>query len=203
MNLRNRSSTYGLVSILLHWLVAVAVIGLFVSGLWMVDLSYYDVWYHRAPELHKSVGVVAVVLLAARMIWRWVSGVPKPEPGARPWEIRVAHWVHRLLMIGIPAVAAAGYLISTAKGDPVPVFDLFSIPAILYGLPRQADVAGAIHFWLAVALVSLAGLHTLAALKHHFIDRDATLIRMLGLKRGGKLQTTTASSVSNQQRRET
>ena len=75
----------------------------------------------------------------------------------------------------------AGYLITTADGQPVAVFDRFQLPATLYGLENQADLAGQWHDGLAIALVSLAGLHTLAALKHHFIDRDDTLVRMLRL----------------------
>jgi cytochrome b561 len=63
------------------------------------------------------------------------------------------------------------------------VFGLFAVPATLHGLPRQEDVAGKIHYWLAIGVISVAGLHTLAAFKHHFIDRDATLLRMLGRKR--------------------
>lgn len=183
MRLRNTANTYGMISIVLHWLVAVVVISLFVSGLWMVDLGYYDVWYHRAPAIHKSVGVLLLLVMGARLVWRWIGRVPEPEPGARPWEVRLARWVHLLLYVGILAIITAGYLISTAKGDPVNVFDLFSVPATIQGLPRQADVAGAIHYWLAVAVISLAGVHALAAFKHHFIDRDATLLRMLGLKR--------------------
>lgn len=183
MQLRNTSTTYGLISIVLHWLVAAAVIGLFVSGLWMVDLTYYDPWYNRAPELHKSVGMVVVLAVAARLLWRRFGGAPAPVSDARPWEIRVARWVHRLLLAGVLAVAAAGYLMSTAKGDPVRVFDLVFVPALVEGLPRQADRAGAIHYWLAIALIALAGVHALAAVKHHVVDRDATLTRMLGLKR--------------------
>lgn len=200
MALRNSPTSYGVISIVLHWLVAVAVIGLFVSGLWMVDLGYYDDWYHRAPELHKSVGVAVLAMVLARFPWRWIGGVPDPVPGARAWETRVTHWVHRLLLLGLLATIAAGYLISTAKGDPVDVFGLFTLPATITGLPRQADVAGAAHYWLAVALISLAGVHALAALKHHFIDRDATLTRMLGWKSAATIPPTTAPLVPSEQR---
>ena len=78
------------------------------------------------------------------------------------------------------AVIVAGYLISTADGEPISVFGWFSVPATLSGLPDQADVAGEIHLYLAWALVVFAVLHALAALKHHFVDRDPTLKRMLG-----------------------
>ena len=76
----------------------------------------------------------------------------------------------------------AGYLISTAEGVGIPVFGLFEVPALISNLPDQADVAGVVHLWLAWAVVVFAGLHGLIALKHHFIDRDATLARMLGRK---------------------
>ena len=74
----------------------------------------------------------------------------------------------------------SGYLISTADGRGVSVFGLFEVPASLTGIPDQEDVAGVLHEWLAWGLIILAGLHALAAIKHHFIDRDATLSRMLG-----------------------
>ena len=76
----------------------------------------------------------------------------------------------------------AGYLISTAEGVGIPVFGLFEVPALITNLPDQADVAGVVHLYLAWTVVIFAGLHGLVALKHHFIDRDATLTRMLGRK---------------------
>ena len=74
----------------------------------------------------------------------------------------------------------AGYLISTADGKAIDVFDGFVVPATLTGIPEQADLMVDIHFWLAMLLLAVSSLHSLAALKHHFIDRDATLVRMFG-----------------------
>jgi len=74
----------------------------------------------------------------------------------------------------------SGYLISTADGRPISVFGWFEVPALLTSIPNQEDVAGLVHEYLAWGLVILAGLHGLAALKHHFIDRDPTLLRMFG-----------------------
>jgi cytochrome b561 len=183
MKLRNTASHYGAVHILLHWLVAATVIGLFGSGVWMVELGYFDPWYNRAPALHKAFGIMLVAVMLVRLLWRWGNGVPEAEPGVRRWETRAAHWVHAALYSGVFAAVISGYLIATAKGVPITVFDLFSVPATLHGLPRQADVAGEFHTYIAYGLIGLAGLHALAALKHHLIDRDATLLRMLGLKR--------------------
>jgi cytochrome b561 len=183
MILRNTPSTYGAVHIVLHWLTAVSVIGLFASGLWMVELGYYDPWYNRAPALHKAFGIVLVVVMLIRLVWRWGNGVPEPEPGVRRWETQAAHWVHAALHLGVFAAVISGYLIATAKGAPVAVFDLFSVPATIHGLDRQEDIAGDFHYFVSYGLIGLAGLHALAALKHHMIDRDATLLRMLGMKR--------------------
>lgn len=183
MKLRNTPLSYGAVHILLHWLVAVSVIGLFASGVWMVGLTYYDPWYHPAPALHKAFGIVLVAVMLIRLFWRWSNGVPEPEPGVRRWEAQAAHLVHIVLYLGVFAAAVSGYLIATAKGDPVDVFELFSVPATIHGLHRQEDVAGEFHYLISYALIGLAGMHALAALKHHLIDRDATLLRMLGMKR--------------------
>ena len=80
------------------------------------------------------------------------------------------------------ALAASGYLISTADGRPIEVFELFSVPATLSGLEHQADIAGWAHQLLGYALLGMTVLHAGAALKHHFVDRDKTLRRMLRSK---------------------
>ena len=181
MRFRNTRDSYGLVAILVHWVVALVVIGLFVLGLWMVELTYYDVWYRQAPHIHKSVGILLLLLMLGRVLWRLVNPTPRLEPGTTPLEQALARTAHRLLYLLIFAVIVAGYLISTADGRSVDVFGLFSVPALISGIPNMEDVAGKVHLVLAVTLVSLAGVHALAALKHHFLDKDRTLKRMLGV----------------------
>jgi len=76
MQLRNSSRRYGIISISLHWIFAIAVYGMFGLGLWMVTLSYYDGWYHQAPELHKSIGVLLMLgFRPTRRGWS-TSGLP-------------------------------------------------------------------------------------------------------------------------------
>lgn len=180
MQWRNSPSRYGLVSLFLHWGSALAVFGLFALGLWMRELDYYDAWYHRAPEIHKSIGILLLIALLLRVFWRFVSP-PPPAPGNHGPLVRKATKLgHLTIYLLLFAVMIAGYLISTAEGKPISVFGWFDVPATISGLHEQADVAGAIHLYLAWALVVLAVLHALAALKHHFLDRDATLVRMLG-----------------------
>ncbi|MEJ5174011.1 cytochrome b, partial [Erwinia sp. MYb416] len=78
MQLKNSVLRYGSLSIAMHWLVAGTVYGMFALGLWMVTQGYYDTWYHKAPELHKSIGMVLFVVMLVRVVWRFVSPPPKP-----------------------------------------------------------------------------------------------------------------------------
>lgn len=178
---RNTDESYGLVTIGLHWLMALVIPGLFVLGLWMVDLTYYDAWYKRAPDIHKSLGVLVFLALLIRVFWRGLNPNPRPEPNLSAFERAASRIVHLALYLLLFGVTLSGYLISTADGRPIDVFGFIQVPATMTGLPYQADLAGQIHLVLAIALVSLAGLHALAAIKHHFVDRDRTLTRMLGL----------------------
>ena len=181
MLLRNSPGRYGWLSIFLHWSMALVIYAMFALGLWMVGLSYYDTWYHNAPEIHKSIGVILMLALIIRLIWRVVSPPPKPLSSYSPLVRITAVAAHGLLYGLLIAILFSGYLISTADGKPVSVFGWFSLPAVLTGAGEQADLAGDIHLWLAWSIVILSVLHGLAALKHHFIDRDITLKRMLGL----------------------
>ncbi|WP_416427317.1 cytochrome b [Pseudomonas sp. App30] len=182
MQLRNSPSRYGWVSILLHWGVALAVFGLFALGLWMVDLGYYDPWRKAGPDLHKSIGLTLFFFMLLRVVWRFISPPPPPPPTQGRLTRIAAKLGHAFLYLDLFLVMAAGYLISTADGVGIPVFGLFEVPALISGLPNQAETAGDVHLYLAWILVIFAVLHGLAALKHHFIDRDATLVRMLGRK---------------------
>ena len=177
--LRNTASSYGWGAIVLHWTVALTVLSLFALGLYMTDLSYYDALYRSAPQVHKSVGVLLFVVMLVRLLWRFLNPRPRPVPDSRPWEIRLAALVHGLLYLLLFVIMVSGYLISTADGRVVDVFNWFSVPALVTDIPSQADAAGAVHYWLAMLLMALVVLHALGALKHHFLNRDATLRRML------------------------
>ncbi|MCK9531026.1 MAG: cytochrome b [Gammaproteobacteria bacterium] len=180
MQWKNDKTRYGAVAAALHWLSAAAVFGLFALGLWMTGLTYYDPWYRLGPWWHKSFGVVLFGLTIVRLGWRFASIRPSPLPTHAPWERISAQAVHGLLYLLLFCVMLSGYLISTADGRAVSVFDGFAVPAIVTGIENQEDLAGTVHLWLATTLIGLAVLHLLAALKHHFIDKDRTLARMLG-----------------------
>ena len=194
MRLRNSRQHYGSISILLHWVMALLIIGLFTLGLYMTSLDYYDPWYVAAPNLHRSIGLLVLLLLVFRLLWRLANPVPGPV-GDDPLILqRLAEWVHRLLYLLLFAIAISGYLISTADGRGIEVFGWFSVPALVPAFDNMEDVAGDVHYLLAIAMMVLAGLHSLAALKHHVIDRDTTLLRMLGLNRYNPNQRETSQS---------
>jgi cytochrome b561 len=179
MQIRNTTECFGLVAILLHWIGALALFGLFGLGLWMTSLNYYDPWYHRAPDLHRSSGVLVLGLFLVRLGWRWAN--PRPRPIGRPWEQQLAALVHGAFYLLVLCLATSGYLISTSDGRSLEVFDWFAIPSLTGPMEELADPAGRIHYALALTLMGLAGLHLAAALKHQFIDRDGILLRMFGI----------------------
>ena len=180
LKIRNKTESWGAVSIALHWLTAAVVVGLFALGLWMVDLGYHSAWYYRGPHTHKGVGLLLFGLTLARLAWRLSHRGPDPPEGQTRMEIAAARTVHALLYLLLFAVMASGYLISTADGRPVSVFGWVDVPAVWHGPNNQADVAGRLLRVLAAVLMATALLHALAALKHHIFDKDATLKRMLG-----------------------
>ncbi|HLV78246.1 MAG TPA: cytochrome b [Marinobacter sp.] len=180
MTLKNTEHHYGWPAVVLHWLVAVAVIGLFALGFWMVELSYYDPWYRTGPDLHRSIGLILFAVVVLRLVWRMLNRGPKPLSTHKRWEVMAAHAAHGLLYILMFVAMISGYLITTADGSSISVFGLIEVPSVTGRVRRMEDVAGAVHYWSTWALIGLAGLHALGALKHHFIDRDATLRRMTG-----------------------
>lgn len=174
---RNTRYGWGLVSILLHWVSALAIVGLFALGWWMTELTYYDQWYNLAPWWHRSLGMLLLGATLARLLWRLVQ--PTPDLQGPRWERTAAHLGHLGLYVLMLVVLVSGYLISTADGRGISVFGLFEVPALISGADDQATLAGTVHWYSALALMILAAGHTLAALKHHLIDRHDTLVRML------------------------
>lgn len=115
----------------------------------------------------------------SRDLATYLSAPPAPKSHGRLTRIS-AVGAHIALYALLFAILISGYLISTADGKPISVFGLFDVPATLADAGSQADTAGVVHLWLAWSVVILSVLHGLAALKHHFIDKDDTLKRMLG-----------------------
>ncbi|NOH71343.1 cytochrome b [Vibrio pectenicida] len=169
---------YNPVARTIHWITAIFVIGMFAAGLWMVDLSYYSEWYRTAPHWHKSIGILLAVLTLFRIIWKKLT--PAPDIEGKPYEIFAAKIVHFVMYLALIGLFVSGYLISTEDGRSIDVFDWFSVPALGALFENQADLSGNIHFYCAWALILMAAAHAMAAIKHHVINKDNTLRKMIG-----------------------
>lgn len=172
----NSTATYGAVSRILHWGMAIVIFAMFALGLWMRTLDYYSPWYQQAPNIHKSIGIILLALLVLRLIWR-LANVQPDDGHLKPTERRISKVTHWAFYVILFALMVSGYFISTVDGRAIDVFDWFSVPSI-YVQKGLEDNFGVIHEYLAYLVIALAGIHAAAALKHHFYDRDNTLRRM-------------------------
>lgn len=174
--LKDNSDGFGLVSRLLHWLLALAIIGLFALGLWMVTLDYTSPYYTSAPAWHEAIGIGVLIAMILRLGWRLANTNPTSDHLTR-FEHGAARIVHAAFYILIFAILLSGYLISTADGRSIDLMWGLEVPSLVQAQGIES-LSGKIHRILSYVTIGLVGLHTGAALKHHFLDRDSTLIRM-------------------------
>lgn len=179
MNIKNSKQGYGLVAILLHWLMALLVIALFASGYYMVDLDYYSKWYNTLPWWHKAVGMAAFLMLVFRIGWAIANPKPAALSNYQRWEMVAAKITHYAFYLLLLLISITGYFITTAKGAPIDFFGWFEIPAIMKLDHDPAEWMGKIHEYAAYVVAALFLLHVCASVKHHFIDKDITFARML------------------------
>jgi cytochrome b561 len=177
----NTANRYGLVAMLLHWAMAALLVGLILLGLYMLALpeSGYDTKKISLILMHKQIGILALFLALARVAWRSLNPLPALEAGLPAWQRFAARFVHLLLYALMFALPLSGWLMSSAAGIPVSFFGLLTLPDYLPRDERWFHALIAVHGLLADALMLLLALHASAALAHHFLFRDATLMRML------------------------
>ncbi len=179
----NTKQHFGRVSITLHWLMAILLIGLFVLGDYMVDLTYYDPWYNSSLAIHKAIGMLTTGLLVLRYLWVRLQPRPaylNPEQTVQNFMATAGHALLYLLML---ILMVSGYLITTAKGQGIDIFGLFKIPALISVNENWSEWLGDIHDITASAFMLLVIAHALASLMHHFILKDNTLLRMLRVEK--------------------
>ena len=179
MRVRNSSQGYGAIAIALHWIVVVLVLGAWLTGQFGDELPR-GAARETGLFVHMSLGLAIVAFVVARLFWRVADPPPAPEASAfGVWGERAGKAVHYLIYALLIAVPVAGIVVQFARGHALPVFGLFEIAS-----PWAADRAFAhdvkeIHEVLANGIMALIGLHAAAALTHHYIFQDRTLLRML------------------------
>ena len=181
-SLVNTTENYGFVSIVIHWAMAITLISMYFLGDYMVDLEYYDKWYHKAPELHKEIGVLLGFVMILRLFWNSLQNKPLPLDATKHRLNMMAKLAHYALYALVFLLVISGYLISTAKGQGIDLFGLFELPALLPDDEDRGELAGKIHEVIGVIFMLLIALHAGASLLHHFVFKDRTLKRMLHVK---------------------
>ena len=182
MAVYNTPSAWGWPAKLLHWLVALLVLGQLAVGLSMVWLVTDLGAKFQLYQLHKSFGVLVLSLVLVRLVWRRLNAtVPVLPEGLRPWERRAAVLTHRGFYVLLILLPITGWLVASASplGIPTVVFGLFTLPNPIGANAALESVMSVVHGSLAVLLVATLALHVGAALKHHFVLRDDVLTRML------------------------
>ncbi|MCV2367807.1 cytochrome b [Roseateles oligotrophus] len=168
----------------LHWIVALAMLGLLAMGFYM---SKFEVW--GLYELHKSLALLACIAIALRLFWRYLRPWQALPSKASPMMQGLAKWTHRLLLMSTLAMPISGMLFSGISGHGFGVFGLRLLAAnpdpmqpgeVLSHNKSLEVLAQNLHEYFGYAVVALLLLHIAGALKHHWVDKDATLLRMLG-----------------------
>ena len=186
MPARNNAARFDVVARSLHWLIAALIVVQYVL------ISYA----HAAEEArkthplaaleqlawlarHKSVGLTIFALAIVRLVWRLFSS-PPAWPSTMPrWQVRFARTSHYAFYALLFALPLSGWLMSSAGNHPVSWFNLFQLPDLVAPSKPLEHVLKEFHEVAFNTLFALAIVHVAAALKHHFIDRDDVLKRML------------------------
>lgn len=183
MQWRNTPETYGALAKFLHWTIVVLIIAQYVIIESAEDLPDGPGKFEVITR-HKSLGMLVLGLAILRIVWKVMNrGNPVPVSMPRPQKIAAAAG-HGLLYLLILAQPISGWMMSSAANYPVTFFGLFQFPAIAAPNEGAHETYEEVHEFLFEAILVIAVVHVLAALYHHFIQKDDTLRRMLPFGRG-------------------
>jgi cytochrome b561 len=189
--MRDSRQKFSTATVGLHWIVAIAILGQWPLGYYMAKVRDYSLW-----PIHQSIGYLLFVVIAIRLIWRFQNGWPQPVSVYSRFEQVLARTVHWTLVVALVVMPVSGIVSTYAGGYDITVFGLTLIPDVpnhaivaadaihkLKVIPRSEalhDFLQQVHIAFAWILAGAIGLHVCGALKHHLIDKDGTLRRMLG-----------------------
>lgn len=180
--MNQHTTQYTRLAIVLHWLMAALIIAAFALG-WTVANMETSPQKLRWISWHKWLGITILGLAALRLIWRLSHPAPALPASIPVWQQRAAHLLHLLLYGVMFAIPLSGWLFSSAKGFPVVYLGILPLPDLIGPNEALATQLRNVHEWLNYALALAFIGHVGAALKHHFIERDEVLARMLPLVR--------------------
>lgn len=178
-------------TVALHWVIALTILAQWPLGYVMANTRNYALW-----PIHQSIGYLLFPVILARLAWRLFNGWPTPVRGYPPAERALAKIVHWTLVISLFVMPISGIVSTYAGGYDITVFGVTLLPDVpnyaplppgaihkLKVIPRNEalhDFLQKVHIVFAWILAGALILHITGALKHHLLDRDGTLRRMLG-----------------------
>jgi cytochrome b561 len=177
MRLSDTPSGYGWISILLHWLTAVAIIVLLFAGSSIASTEPEE--RIAALNFHTSVGVSCYVLLWARIVWRFWVGHPGPNERQRGFFYDLGKWTHYALIIALGAMLLTGPGMAWASGTDIAVFDWFTIPAASEPDFALRDSLHVVHRSCAIIIFIGIVMHLGGVYKHTAFNHDGTFVKMI------------------------
>jgi cytochrome b561 len=177
--IRNTNERYGSVAKFLHWLIALLVVIMLCAG---VSFNYLPAGrvFDALMFVHKSTGVTILILIVLRLLWRFTNPTPR-FPSTTPfWQKRAARIVHILFYLLLIAMPLTGIIMTLSAGYRVPLWGICTVHLSAFGPNKPlAMLMAAWHRTLAWTIAIFIVIHVLAAIKHHFYDKDGVLTRML------------------------
>ncbi|BFT30865.1 cytochrome b [Alteromonas sp. D210916BOD_24] len=182
---RDTTHRFSNTTLYLHWIIALTVIGLLATGIYMTENGVFTLY-----PWHKSMGFVLLFVALARVFWRMVNGWPTPVSQYSKIEHNLALFTHWVLISATLLMPVSGLMASVLGGHGLSVFGWevfapnYSVDDPEKTLPinfEWSKVGGTIHLYLGYTVIAALLLHVCGAVKHHIIDKDGTLKRMLGI----------------------
>lgn len=180
MSEQNETKSFNAPARAFHWIAGILMIVATLLALYMMDMDDSPFKF-ELYGIHKSIGIIVLVLFLPRILWRLKSGHPGKIPTHKGWEklaSNIVSWSLYALMLGLPL---SGWLMSSAGGYPISIFGLIDVPALVEKNKEIGGLAHSAHELMGDALQILILLHIAGTLKHVFVDKDLTLYRMLPL----------------------
>lgn len=179
LKIKNTKERYGIISICFHWVMAIIVIALIGIGIYMAESEWSDK-IAKLYSLHKSFGVLILMLVIFRIIWNFSNKESPTLPDNLPkWQNISAKISHSLLYLLLFIIPISGCVMSLSAGYSISFFGLFNLPEVIPANSDIKKIASLIHEYSAFFLMFLIIVHAGAALQHHFFYKDNILKRML------------------------
>ena len=162
---------------LFHWVIAAMVFVMIPVGIAMTSAGFEELG-DQLFILHKGMGVVLLVLVILRVLWRLVHKPPPPPAGMTPLQRRLAAGTHAFLYVLLLTMTVSGYIRVVGGGFPIELLDRFGIPTFLPEMPEFAERMSVLHKFTVYLLTATIAAHIAAAMHHALFEKDRILSRI-------------------------